>query len=575
MKKMYLTHILILFCLITLAQTNVCPNDPPPNNFIANSPWPIMHRNTYAQQSTCLRSPQSNDSLLVRFCPTPFNRTSTWLYYTEKYKNGKRAILGSSATHVFKAVDDSVGLRLIDSMRIDFNVLDYSWNHLLLKNRIWISYDYDDTNNKNVMYKYTDVDTNNMYSKIKLLDTLILPSNVLGKVSLLNVTQDGWIAFNTTGGTFGVAKSDFSQVYSINLPLVAGEVSYHNNFPVDVDNTMFVVTTKKMIKLKWNNPNLTIEWTSPYDFVGNGPTATTAKGSGTTPTLIGFGNNDKLVVVCDGHSPNNMVIFWRDNLPANWTALPGKDVRVAGIVNLPGFAYTGNNLQSVENSICANGYDMACAQFNGFNYSCTPVKGVAKCLWDTLANTFSLAWLNTTINMNNALTYSSQSNLVYGNGKASDCNYRFYGLDWNTGNVVIDKILGSTPNFNDQGCNISISDDSTLVEPSEKGFFQIKYFKKPSAISVKEHHLTATKFNIFPNPATRILKIVPDDFTTYHIKLISSEGQVVENKLNCIGKTELAVNQLPEGLYYIQMEVMNTSGDVYSYGKKIIVQKNN
>jgi hypothetical protein len=573
MKKFISVTILIVLSNYFYSQTSFCPNDPPPNNFIANSPWPVMHRNTYAQQSTCLRAPEANDSMSVRFCPTPFNRTSTWLYYSEKYKNSKRSILGSSATHVFKAIDDSLGLRIIDSMRIDYNVLDFSWNHLLLKNRIWITHDYDDLNNVNVIYKLTDADTANIYSKIKKLDTIVLPSTVLGKIGLLNVTQDGWIAFNTTGGTFGVVKSDFTQVYSLNLPLVPGEISYHNNFPVDVDNSMYVVTTKKMVKLKWNNPNLTVDWIAPYDFVGNGPTATTAKGSGTTPTLIGFGNNDRLVVVCDGHSPNNMVAFWRDNTPSNWLAISGQDIRVAGIINLPSFTYLNNNLQSVENSICANGYDMACAQFNGFSYSCTPAKGVAKCTWDTLTNTLSLAWLNNTINMNNALTYSSQSDLVYGNGKESDCNYRFYGLDWNTGNIVINKILGNTSNFNDQGCNISISDDSTLVEPTERGFFQIKYRKKQVYTSITKQ-TNEDGFTIFPNPANNFIYIVCNEQKLFEVSLLNAQGKYIKTLQNELKMTQLHFDNLDSGVYILRITTKNNNQNNEFIHRKLVITKN-
>ncbi len=215
-----------------------------------------MHRNTFAQQSTCLRAPQSDDDLQVRWSRTPFNRPSSWLYFSEKYpnNNNKRAILGSSATHVFKAVDDNLGLRLIDGLRIDFNSVDFSWNHLLLKNNVWVTYDYDDINNVNKVFKIADQNPSNLYSPIVISQTLTLPSSVLGKASGYNVTQDSWIAFNSRGGTFGVIKPDFSQVITINLPLDLGEISYHNNFPIDADNSIFIVTTKKMIKLKMEQP---------------------------------------------------------------------------------------------------------------------------------------------------------------------------------------------------------------------------------------------------------------------------------------------------------------------------------
>jgi hypothetical protein len=392
---------------------------------------------------------------------------------------------------------------------------------------------------------------------------------------LFNVTQDGWIAFNTIGGTFGVIKPDFSQVISINLPLVADEVSYHNNFPVDTDNSMFVVTTKKMIKLKWNNPTLSIDWTSPYDFIGNGPTSMLAKGSGTTPTLIGWGTGkDKLVVVADGHSPNNMVAFWRDDLPSGWTGLSGKDIRVAGIVNLTGFQNLNNGFQSIENSICADGYEMAVAQFNGFNYNCNNKKGVIKCKWDTTANTLNLVWNNTTINLNNALTYSRNSNLVYGNGKETDCNYYFYGLDWLTGNVVIRKKLGASDDYNDQGCNISISDDSTLVEPTATGFFQIKYGKNQVPTSIEDVNPLNVNANIFPNPSSGILNIeIEAEPTTFYLSVYNLKGQKLLFKTIKRNQTQWDLSELSKGIYYIKIEGTNINKKFLFTRKKIILMR--
>jgi hypothetical protein len=577
-NKINLGILTVAFLMLTFqvsGQTNFCPNDPPPNPFLANSPWPIMHRNSFAQQSTCLRAPSIGDSLTVRHCRAPFGRTSTWLYFTEKYSNGKRAILGSSATHIFKAVDDSLGLRVIDSLRLDFNTLDYSWNHLLLKNRVWISYDYDDINNVNKVYKFTDQDTTNIYSKIIALDTIILPNTVLGKATLFNVTQDGWIAFNTTGGTFGVIKPDFSQVISLNLPLTAGEISYHNNFSVDTDNSMYVVTTKKMIKLKWNNPNLTIEWTSPYDFVGNGPTATLAKGSGTTPTLVGWGNgNDKLVVVADGHSPNNLVAFWRDTLPSGWTPISGQDTRVAGIVNLTGFQNLNNGLQSVENSICVNDYDMSLAQFNGFTYGCTNAKGVIKCRWNTTTNTLSLIWNNTSVNFNNALTYSSKSNLVYGNGKETDCNYYFYGLNWNTGDLVIRKRLGTSEDYNDQGCNISINDDNSLVEPTSTGFIQIKYSNLLTT-GINPVMSENPVYKIFPNPinSQRLLNLKMDNLRDLPaiFEIYNSLGQIMISERITWTNSQINISQLQNGVHYYRLFSESNRKALVSTNNKVLI----
>ncbi|NJM79606.1 MAG: T9SS type A sorting domain-containing protein [Flavobacterium sp.] len=570
MKRILLQIIIALLFFQSFGQNILCLDDPPSNNFIAKSPWPIMHRNTFSQASTCLRAPEVFDELTVRYCPTPFNRSATWLYFTERYSNGQRAILGSSSTHVFKAVDDALGLRVIQSLRIDFNVLDFSFNHLLLRNKTWISYDYDDNNNVNKVFKYSDQDTTDIYSPIVLLNTLTLPNTVLGKAALFNVTQDGWIAFNTTGGTFGVIKPDFSEVITLNLPLENGEISYHNNFAVDEDNSIYIVTTKKMIKLKWNNPNITIEWTAPYDFVGNGPTSLLAKGSGTTPTLIGWGaGNDKLVVVADGHSPNNMVAFWRDNIvPSDWNGIAGQDIRVAGIRNLTGFQNLNNGFQSIENSICANGYEMAVAQYNGFTYSCNNAKGVVKCKWDTVLNSLDLVWNNANLNFNNALTYSRDSNLVYGNGKEADCNYYFYGLDWNTGNVVIRKLLGSTEDYNDQGCNISINDNNSLVEPTATGFIQIKY---DNPLGIESPSVTNQEFSIFPNPVQNILNIQDTNkYKNIEISLFNNLGQKILHKKLNKDKKQIDLSHILDGIYSIKIEGINELNTPINSFQKII-----
>ena len=41
-------------------------------------------------------------------------------------------------------------------------------------------------------------------------------------------------------------------------------------------------------------------------------------GTGSTPTLMGFGDDeDKLVVITDGAKRMKIVAFWRDNIPSD------------------------------------------------------------------------------------------------------------------------------------------------------------------------------------------------------------------------------------------------------------------
>ncbi|MGB3547428.1 MAG: hypothetical protein WBA17_10665 [Saprospiraceae bacterium] len=80
--------LLLLFFLLSAvaplsAQTPYCADDPPLNNFLADSPWPIYHRNNYAQSSTCITGPQAGDSLVVRARTNIKGGSSPWLYFSD------------------------------------------------------------------------------------------------------------------------------------------------------------------------------------------------------------------------------------------------------------------------------------------------------------------------------------------------------------------------------------------------------------------------------------------------------------------------------------------------------------
>ncbi len=442
------------------------------NSHIPNTPWPIYHANSAAQASTSFEGPKETDSLSLFYGRTPFNRASPWLYLSEPYSNGQRAILGSNSTHAFKARYSENGIELIDSLRIDYDTFDYSWNFLLSNDKIW--YSYDNFRGTGRIFRITDEDIDTIESPLVELDEFDLSVNGGGRLTSMHMTSDGWIVYNTREGLFGIVKKDFSQWTSIQLPLEPGEIHYHNTFPIDEDNSVYLVTTKKLIKIGWDGSQLSIIWTADYDFVNDGPTGLIAEGSGTTPTLVGFGDNDKLVVVCDGHNRNNMVAFWRDEIPQDWQGIAGEHPRLAGKIQLPYAVNLNNGFQSIENSPTAFGYDIACAQYNGFSPDCSNQKGVQKVSWDTDLNLFSIAWATNEVNFNGVLTYSSASGLVYGSGRETDCNYYFYALDWDTGEIKIRYAMGNSEKFNDQGNNVLIDEMGNALFCTETGMVLIR-----------------------------------------------------------------------------------------------------
>lgn len=438
-----------LFFQLCLAQYQ----GPPVNSFLADSPWPTYHGNSYRQSYSDFPGPTSADKVSVEVLKGIKGGTSPWTYFSEKYPNGKRAILQSNATHFYKMVDDNQGIRIVSKIKIDSDWLrSFGWNFLQTKGNVWYTYDpkYNPKKGKYTrLFKITDVQPNNLYSKIVVRDTFSFKGIAKDKVQHIAINYRGQIAFYAGSNkkndkvVFGIISPDFSLLDTLMIKPVPNEVFGHNAFPIDENNSMYVVTTHRLIQLNWNGTDLSKGFESWYDFVKDGPRGKFAEGSGTTPTLMGVGDgNDKLIIVADGHAQNNLLAFWRE-IPQDWQGSPNEDVRLAGKIQLPAAKRFSEKFQSIENSPTVYGYDVAIAQFNGFlGQGKTPLKGVQKVRWNTDENQFELQWVNRDINMNGVLTYSSGSNMVYGSGRETKCNYYYYGLDWDTGALVFRKHLG-------------------------------------------------------------------------------------------------------------------------------------
>jgi hypothetical protein len=82
-------------------------------------------------------------------------------------------------------------------------------------------------------------------------------------------------------------------------------------------------------------------------------------------------------------------------------------------------------------------------------------------------------WRNDRINMNGVLTYAAGSGLIYQSGRR-DCVYRLYGLDWRSGEVVLDVPLGGDARWLDQGNQIVPAADRSLLFGSAEGLVRIR-----------------------------------------------------------------------------------------------------
>lgn len=455
--------------------------DPPGNPYLADSPWPMWHRNSYAQASTPLDAPTAADASAGRmtkaFVPLPtagatdLGGGSPWSQISTRYPDGSRAVWQSNQTQVWKLVEKGATFKLADNYVLDArgSVTNPHWAVLLLANGHVLVSDAD----KGRIYELADNPSDPM-SEITLLRTYTIDqSRTPGRLIKYAVSYDGFIIYLTDKSMLGAIRlSDWALTATGTVP----DSSFHNNFAMDETGGIYLVTPSQMIKAQWNGSSFTTAWSVAYDSTGSSLNG--RQGSGTTPTLMGFGpNQDHLVVIVDARSPSNLVAFWRDDIPANWSGVTGYTdrLRIAAVQPLAGIDPTKTNW-AVENSPVVRGYDVATAQFNGVRptagRSCRNTPGVEKYTWSPTTRRFSRAFNNTTVNINSVLTYSSQTNLVYGVG-LDGCTWTFYALNWTTGRTAFSYALGTSDDWADGGDNQSLSDDCTFTYGSYTGSVRV------------------------------------------------------------------------------------------------------
>ena len=229
-----------------------------------------------------------------------------------------------------------------------------------------------------------------------------------------------------------------------------------NSIAVDEKGGIYVVTSQRMLKVVWTGKKLSYDeadggWQSDYDRTsGEDELAkgSMSRGSGTTPTLMGFGDDpDKLVVISDSAKDGaNLVAFWRDGIPAGFKQKPGnKSARIAGQIRVDISTLT------VECSPNVLGYGVAVIDAtypksfgrpemyaNAMTAGVTrpaPL-GMQKFNWNPKTHSFENAWVNKKIVSADIIVpiVSAKSGMIYTTTMEKG-EYQYLGLDWETGMV--------------------------------------------------------------------------------------------------------------------------------------------
>lgn len=148
-----------------------------------------------------------------------------------------------------------------------------------------------------------------------------LPKELAQKVHRflgINITYDGYIVV-AMPGIVAIASRDLKKAWACAIP---GEI-VDNGVTLDDKGGIYLVTDKFMRKMVWTGQKLSLDeadgaWKEPYPYDKSKKALWLSHGSGATPTLMGFGDNeDHLVVLSDAGNPVKVMAFWRDKIPAD------------------------------------------------------------------------------------------------------------------------------------------------------------------------------------------------------------------------------------------------------------------
>ena len=214
-------------------------------------------------------------------------------------------------------------------------------------------------------------------------------------------------------------------------------------------------------------------------------------GTGSTPTLMGFGNDeDKLVVITDGAKRMKLVAFWPDAIPADAKPVDSSNKRLAGTFDITCGLPTSTEWVQSEQSVVTAGYDA----FVVNNISQTTEKindkiiGVlaigptvetprgAECVsWNTKENKWEAKWTRADVSSPSMIpAVSTSSEMVFVSGWNDATGWEVTGLDWHTGTTRHRTILGKDNRTNGAYAIIQFFDNGDLLYNSVSGPFRVE-----------------------------------------------------------------------------------------------------
>jgi hypothetical protein len=545
--------------LAALIQSAVAENTaaPPRHPYLADSDYPMLHASTAATPVSSQPGPvdisRRLDQKEIQWKPIGFG--NGWEFnYSGPYPDGRRAIWIGGSDLLVKL--DARTLETLSSLEINKNphgsdeviqainhvdsripeartnpeevqkILDYLADIVVPILRTTASgafYRFVSNDNEQYLMTrnpvsgdiyidvYGDSIPGDITSAIELKRRWVMPreEGIYAAGMAMSITYDGRVILVTSDGRVFAVSRDLKEQDMVALPGndAKGSGGYmgafvRNGIAVDDEGGIYVVTQKHMHRVQWTGEKLSLDpehgaWSTVYK---NGE-----RGSGTTPTLMGWGDGkDKLVVITDGEEKVSVNFYWRDNIPADWKGLDGHPRRLAGTIPLS-FGENGPENFEVEGSPMVYGYGV----FFPNDTSATPpprqgapdrdifakyhsivadeyiIRGGVRYNWIPGSRRVAQAWM-TPLELAPSICTHAANDLVYCFGRRKN-EYSMEALSWQTGEPVFHYLLGESYRFNNHGGVVRISPYGDIDSPSmASGMIRLRPTLE-KAVTVSDH----------------------------------------------------------------------------------------
>jgi hypothetical protein len=317
----------------------------------------------------------------------------------------------------------------------------------------------------------------------------------------MGITYDGVVILGTSDGRLFAVSRDLKNHQELQLPGLDDKYQgqymgafLRNGIAIDDTGGIFVVTRRYMHRVQWTGEKLSLNeadgaWTVEY--------AQGANGSGTTPTLMGFGEgSDKFVVIADGKDDVSVNLYWRHHIPGNWVGLEGHPRRLAGTHALT-FGPKGPTKFTVEGSPLTVGYGVffpndtsdtpppqqgardyeALAKYHSVVSDDYTIRGGVRYDWNPASRKLELTWTTDLELCPTICTYSTNG-LLYCFGRR-DNEYSMEAIDWQSGKPKFHYLLGESYRFNSNAAVTRIAPNGDIDCPCSMGSGIVRLSPRP------------------------------------------------------------------------------------------------